>query len=704
LTGVDYSSTSIADVDGDGNSDLLITGFGENSDPTSTLYLGDGEGGFTEAGAGLTGVFSSSTSIADIDGDGDLDLLVTGWDGLFGLSSNPSARMYINRQVQSPPNRAPTFARTFNYDRPLAPGVTLRRLVEAGDLDGDSLSIGLASGPSNVSVEDRGNGTALVTFTPTRDQGGDVVQFSVEASDPSGASELSSVSIDVSPFVAAFPADLTGVYDGSTSIADVDGDGHPDLLVTGRDENFDPTATLYLGDGEGGFTEAGTGLTGVSFGPSTSIADVDEDGNLDLLITGADENFDPTATLYLGDGEGGFTEAGAGLAEVAFSSTSIADVDEDGNLDLLITGADENDDPSATLYLGDGDGGFTEAGADLTGVEEGSTSIADVNGDGHPDLLVTGYDENFDPTATLYLGDGEGGFAEAGAGLTGVFSSSTSIADVDGDGNLDLLITGFGENSDPTSTLYLGDEEGGFTEADAWLTGVAGSSTSTADVDGDEEPDLLVTGLSPASQSPSAILYENLFDDPLPVEMAGFEATADEDKVRLTWTTASETGNAGFRVQRRVAEENGEGTWEQIGEVEGAGTTTEATSYRFSDTNLPYRADRLEYRLKQVDMDGSASYTDPVSVERGVGEVELWKTFPNPARRQATVQFAVPERQEVTLQLYDVLGREVRTLLSDEVDGRQEQQVDLSDLSSGTYFLRLHAQEKTETQRLVIVR
>ncbi len=570
LTGVGGfagSSTSIADVDGDGNQDLLITGEDRNNNPTVTLYLGNGSGDFTEAGAGLTGVEGGSTSIEDIDGDGDPDLLITGFDALPGLSS----RVYINRQVQSSPNRAPTFARSFKYDRTLAPEVTLRRTIEAGDLDGDSLSIEVASGPSSVSVSDRGNGVAEVTFTPDRDRGGDVVQFTIEARDPSGAGGSFSVSVEVSPFVAAFSAGLngvdrsstsiadvngdgsqdllitgqgenfatsatlylrnslggfaeagaglTGVQDGSTSIADVDGDGNQDLLITGLGENGRST-TLYLGDGEGGFTEAGADLSGVLRG-STSIADVDGDGNQDLLITGEDGNFDSSATLYLGNGQGRFTEAGAGLTGTEFGSTSIADVNGDGNQDLLITGEDGNFDSSATLYLGNGQGGFSEAGAGLTGVREGSTSIADVNGDGNQDLLITGGDENVDPTATLYLGNGQGGFEEADAGLTGVFGSSTSTADIDGDGNQDLVITGF-DGSDLTATLYLGNGQGGFSEAGAGLTGISSGSVSTGDIDGDADSDLLITGFSNASVSESATLYENLFDDPLsyPEEVA----------------------------------------------------------------------------------------------------------------------------------------------------------------------------------------
>jgi len=687
LTGVDEGSTSIADVDGDGNNDLLITGGN-----TATLYLGDGQGSFSEAEAGLTGVDEGSTSIADLYGDGDLDLFITGDDALF---FGPSARIYVNRQNQSPPNRAPTFARAFSYDRPLAPGVTLSRTVEAGDLDGDLLSIQAPSNP-NASVNDAGNGIAEVTFTPGRNQGGDVANVTVEASDPDGAIGSFTALVEVSPVMAAFSTDLTGVQPSSSSIADVDGDGNQDLLIAGNAGTAvspDPTATLYLGDGQGGFTEAGADLSGV-FRPSTSIADVDGDGNPDLLITGSG-----TAPLYLGDGQGGFNEANAGLAGVFSSSTSIADVDGDGNLDLLITGADADFNPTATLYLGDGQGGFSEANADLTGVGLSSTSIADVDGDGNLDLLITGADADFNPTATLYLGDGQGGFNEANAGLAGVFSNSTSIADVDGDGNEDLLIVGFGGNG-RTATLYLGDGQGDFSEANAGLAGTTGS-TSIADTDGDTDPDLLIAGFSAASRSRSSVLYENLFDDPLPVELASLDARANGQEVRLTWQTVSETNNAGFEVQRKAGQQ---GAWTRVGSVEGAGTTTEAQSYRFTDGDLPYEADALTYRLRQVDTDGSVNFSETVTVKRGVDEVEILGTYPNPARGQATVRYALPERRNVSVRLYDALGREVRTLIRAEQKGRHERQVDLSSLASGAYFLRLRAGEQTRTQRLTVVR
>lgn len=187
----------------------------------------------------------------------------------------------------------------------------------------------------------------------------------------------------------------------------------------------------------------------------------------------------------------------------------------------------------------------------------------------------------------------------------------------------------------------------------------------------------------------------------LPVELAAFEGVSTDNGTALTWRTATETNNAGFAVQRRIEAQGG---WTQVGFVEGAGTTSEPQSYRFTDQGLPYEADRLEYRLRQVDTDGSASYSTAVTVERRVSQVELLGTFPNPAQNQATVRYALPGRQDVTIRLYDVLGRQVRTVVRSEQSGRHEQRVDLSGLSSGVYFLRLQAEGTTKTQKLTIVR
>jgi len=213
-------------------------------------------------------------------------------------------------------------------------------------------------------------------------------------------------------------------------------------------------------------------------------------------------------------------------------------------------------------------------------------------------------------------------------------------------------------------------------------------------------------------------------DAPLPVELAGFEAQrSGSESVTLQWQTLSETNNAGFEVQRATGSVNRSGdgptvetshwgvstsdsgeSWQTLARLDGAGTTDTPQSYQFEDTDLPYAADSLSYRLRQIDTDGSESFSDPITVARQVTDAELLPAYPNPARSQAAIRFAVPERQDVRIALYDMLGRRVQTVVDTDAAGRTEAQLDVSDLASGTYFLRMQTDGFADTQRLTVVR
>lgn len=197
--------------------------------------------------------------------------------------------------------------------------------------------------------------------------------------------------------------------------------------------------------------------------------------------------------------------------------------------------------------------------------------------------------------------------------------------------------------------------------------------------------------------------------NPLPVQLTSFEAELDGGGVLLTWQTASEQRNAGFEVQRRVVGANGTGRasgWKKIGFVKSKaanGTTSKPHSYRLNDKKLPHSANQLSYRLRQVDLSGAAKLIDPITVERKVQEVELLPPAPNPARSRSKIRYSVPDRQKVSLRLYDVLGRQVSTIAQGKVEGRQATTINVSSLPSGIYFLRLDASGKVRTRRLTIV-
>lgn len=192
--------------------------------------------------------------------------------------------------------------------------------------------------------------------------------------------------------------------------------------------------------------------------------------------------------------------------------------------------------------------------------------------------------------------------------------------------------------------------------------------------------------------------------------MAAFEGTRVDGGVRLSWTTTSETNNAGFQVQRRAEG----GSWTDLQFVEGAGTTSEPQTYRFTDTDLPYAADSVFYRLKQIDTGGTTSLTDPITIGRGgPAGLELLGTAPNPASRQITVRYGIPEatasktRGPARLRLYDLLGREVRSVRlggSGTVAGRHKRGLDVSGLAPGTYVLRLEAGGQVATRKVTVVR
>lgn len=195
----------------------------------------------------------------------------------------------------------------------------------------------------------------------------------------------------------------------------------------------------------------------------------------------------------------------------------------------------------------------------------------------------------------------------------------------------------------------------------------------------------------------------------LPVELTGLRGTRADDGIKLTWQTTSETNNAGFRILRSDAgDHGGDAGWTDVGFVEGAGTTSDSKRYRFTDREVPFAADALTYRLKQVDTDGTTTLSETVTVERApVDAARLLPSTPNPAQEQVRVRFTVPEQsggESVTLKLFDMLGRQVRSVQTSATSGRHRHQFDVSGLNSGTYFLRLEAGGQTDTQRLTVVR
>ncbi|MGQ9806643.1 MAG: T9SS type A sorting domain-containing protein, partial [Chlorobiales bacterium] len=185
----------------------------------------------------------------------------------------------------------------------------------------------------------------------------------------------------------------------------------------------------------------------------------------------------------------------------------------------------------------------------------------------------------------------------------------------------------------------------------------------------------------------------------LPVELISFTGEVRDGAVHLAWRTASELNNAGFEVERKSQG----GTWNTLGFVRGAGTTTEARSYTFVDNSA---SGNVQYRLKQVDFDGQFEYSNIIEVNAGLPRTfALEQNYPNPFNPTTVIAYQLPVASEVKLEVYDVLGRKVMTLVNARQDaGSYNLTLNANNLSSGVYFYRLQAGNFVQTKKMMLVK
>lgn len=348
-------SIAVADVNGDGNADLLVANSGSS---TVGVLLGNGDGTLQEAlsydSGGVSDWFNyGSVATGDVNGDGWVDLVVT------------------------------------------------NTCISNDDCSSGSVGVLLGNGDG--------------TFLP-------VVVYR------SGAAAARSV-----------------------AIADVNGDGKPDLVVANCGDRAEcpnhGVLGVLLGNGDGTFQEAVTYDSGGSGSVAAVLGDVNRDGKVDIVVA----NFSDPVTVLLGKGDGTFTIP-TGYAFGA-QALALADVNLDGKLDIVTAhierGFCDTNNGFVGVMLGNGDGTFQsemmyDSGGCLYIAE--SVAAADVNGDGYPDLLVANYCasggcQSGHAVAGVLLGYGDGGFQDVETFDTGsIFSVSLALADLNSDGAPDLVV------------------------------------------------------------------------------------------------------------------------------------------------------------------------------------------------------------------------------------------------------------------------
>ncbi len=441
LPQVSLGDVQLADFDSDGDLDVLLSGATtgiNNQDPVSGVYRNDDNFNFTSLDLGLLGLKNSASLWCDLDGDGDLDFLLSGQNG-------PDRRIYCFSNDGDG---------SFSQQNVALPSVVAGEIAACDfDNDGDQdLLAGGYTGPD-------GHNQASVY----RNETGFVF------------------SRDIPP--------LRYITYKAGAWGDCDNDGDLDLAIS-----YPFETTIYRNDGQGRMTELDTDLPYAAHG-ALDWGDYDNDGDLDLLLCGISDLIEDTRSCFIlrNDGNGIFTDIDAGLFGLDYSAATWADYDNDGDADILICGQNLPDLYYTLLYRNDGDGVFTSVDHNIAPFRDGDAAWGDYNGDGFLDLAIGGTTTGLTETTKIYRNNGDGSFTPAVVPPNAQAPGTLDWEDFDGDGDIDLaLVSAF--YAVPCTRIFRNDGQDLFSEQGAGLRNLKEGCLAWADIDNDGDPDLLCSG------------------------------------------------------------------------------------------------------------------------------------------------------------------------------------------------------------------
>ena len=281
--------------------------------------------------------------------------------------------------------------------------------------------------------------------------------------------------------------------------SDFDLDNDLDILVMG------PISTILYRNDYGNFIDHQAGFTHLIHGDA-DWGDYDRDGDEDLIIMGGDGYYYDQTILYNNE-NGVFTEVETNIIGLSDGGLEWGDFDNDGFPDLAIMGADwyfSNTEFYTIIYKNEGDGQFTDIAAGLVPVFRGCPRWGDYDGDGDLDLLARPLGSPF--INYIYRNDSTS-FVDIGANLPYINYSDACWGDYDGDGDLDILISKQENYYNIGSQIYLNDE-GVFSSIDAELEALGFSNCAWGDIDGDRDLDFVITGTK-QNWDYKTVLYKN---------------------------------------------------------------------------------------------------------------------------------------------------------------------------------------------------
>ena len=482
---------------------------------------------------------------------------------------------------------------------------------------------------------------------------------------------------------------FVGVEDAAVAWGDYDNDGDLDLVLLGNGSNGD-VCIIYRNDGGDVFTDIEAGLPGISNGDA-SWGDYDNDGDLDLFVTG---NW--MAKIFIND-DGIFTDSGQEFGYWGSSRVCWGDYDNDGDLDVLLIG--DSGAGARTKIFENRGGNFLDSEIELEGRMAGDAIWVDFDNDGDLDVNVSGYDDALEANFNLYLNQGDGVFEEHFTGVEEAALNSVSWGDFDNDGDLDILQSG---NGTGCGVVINGIYENMFPYFakvyDNFSTAIR-SSLAWADYDNDGDLDFLISGLTYTDQ-PFAKIYRNdegenaYVQNSQPGIPPALMTQVDGNAVTFSWEKASdfETPQDGLNYNIRLGSLSGEcdvitpmsNDLTGKRKVQGIGNVNQSLSmtvYGLDEGTYYWTVQSIDQAFEGSEFAAEQSFNITITDIDDINEnVPAISLYPNPAIDFLDIELSQKESVEVTL--LNTQGAEVKSL-----SATGQCRVNISDLPAGIYFV-----------------
>jgi hypothetical protein len=531
-------SVAVGDLNGDGKLDLVVGNQCQTSACSSGgigVLLGNGDGTFQPAQSYASGaMYSNSVAVGDLNGDGKLDVVAgdrnSGYVSVLlgnGDGTVQAAQLYSSWNLYS------VAVSDVNGDGKA--DVLAVNLCQPGNCTNGSVSVMLGNADGSLQADRAFTPSGLgPDYIAVGDLNGDGKLDMVVADYCTSSSNCNNnvVSVMLGNGDGTFQAGQTYSVGGaanssSVNIADLNGDGKPDLLVTNKCSDSGCTngsISVLLGNGDGTFQAAQSYSSGGRYALIAAVADFNGDGKLDVAVSNDD---DQTVGVLLGNGDGTFQPArtyssGAGLPQ----AIAVGDFNGDGKADIVVMNYGV-----VGILLGNGDGTFQPVVTYSFGSGYGnSVAVADFNGDGKTDLVVS----NTNGIGVL-LGNGDGTFQPVqtyapGWNLAYGGANSVMVGDFNGDGKADVIAAG-----QTATSILLGNGDGTFQTGIPYNPG--GMLTAAGDLNGDRKPDVIVL------QGGTAVVLLNIYPFPTATSLSSLPNPSSFGQ--LVTFTATVTSGAG---------------------------------------------------------------------------------------------------------------------------------------------------------------